>query len=57
MSLVLSSPYSRLILVLATISSTYRVGTLIVYLSKAFIGPIAALPTTRFRSIVLGNSG
>ena len=60
MSLVLSSPYSHLILVLATISSAYRVETLIISLSKAFAGPIAALPTTVFCSIVvgvLGNSG
>ena len=59
MSLVLSSPYSRLILVLAAISSTYRVEILIISLSKAFTGPIATLPTTIFYSIVvrvLGNS-
>jgi hypothetical protein len=54
MLLVLSSSYSRLILVLATISSAYRVKILIVSSSKAFAGPIAALPTTIFRSIVLG---
>ena len=54
MSLVLSSPRSRLISVLATISSAYRVEILIISLSKAFIGPIAALPTTIFRGIVLG---
>ena len=57
MSLVLSSPYSRLILVLVTISSTYRVKTLIISLSKAFAGPIAALPTTIFYSIVVGVLG
>ena len=60
MSLVLSSPYSRLISILAAISSAYRVKILIIFLSKAFAGPIAALPTTIFRSIVvgvLGNSG
>ena len=60
MSLVLSSPYSRLISVLATASSAYRVKTLIVSSSKAFIGPVAALPTMVFYSIVvgvLGNSG
>ena len=60
MSLVLSSPYSRLISALAAISSAYRVKTLIISSSKAFVGPIAALPTTVFRSIVvevLGNSG
>ena len=54
MSLVLGSPYSYLILVLATISSTYRVEILIISLFKVFIGPIAALPTTIFYSIVLG---
>ena len=54
MSLVLSSPYSRLILVLATISSAYRVEILIISSSKAFAGPIAALPTTIFHGIVLG---
>ena len=60
MSLVLSSPYSRLILVLAAISSAYRVEILIISSSKAFVGPIATLPTTVFYSIVvgvLGNSG
>ena len=57
MSLVPSSPYSRLILVLATISSVYRVKILIVSLSKAFTGPIAILPTTMFRSIVVGVLG
>ena len=54
MSLVLSSPYSRLILVLAAISSAYRIEILIISLSKAFAGPIATLPTTIFRGIVLG---
>ena len=54
MSLVLSSPYSRLISALAAIGSAYRVEILIISLSKAFVGPIAALPTTIFRSIVLG---
>ena len=53
-SLVLSSPYSRLILVLAAISSIYRVNILIISSSKAFTGPIAALPTTVFYSIVVG---
>ena len=57
MSLVLSSPYSRLILVLAAISSTYRVEILIISLSKAFAGPIAALPATVFYSIVVGVLG
>ena len=60
MSLVLSSPYSRLISALATIGSAYRVEILIISLSKAFAGPIAALPATIFYSIVvgvLGNSG
>ena len=60
MSLVLSSPYSRLISVLAAISSAYSVKILIIFLSKAFIDPIATLLTTIFYSIVvgvLGNSG
>ena len=56
-SLVLSSPYSRLILALAAISSAYRVKTLIISLSKAFADPIAALPTTVFYSIVVGVLG
>ena len=59
-SLVLSSPYSRSISVLAAISSASRVKILIISLSKAFVGPIAALPITIFYSIVvgvLGNSG
>ena len=54
MSLVLSSSYSRLILVLAAVSSTWGVKTLIVSLFKAFAGPIAALPTTVFRGMVVG---
>ena len=60
MSLVLSSSYSSLILVLAAISSAWGVKILIISLSEAFTGPIAALPTTMFYSIVvgvLGNSG
>ena len=60
MSLVLSSSRSCLILVLAAISSAYRVEILIIFSSKAFIGPAATLPTTIFYSIVvgvLGNSG
>ena len=60
MFLVLSNSYSRLILVLAIISSAEGVKILIISLSKAFAGPIAALPTTVFRGIVvgvLGNSG
>ena len=59
-SLVLSSPYSYLISVLAAIRSAQGVKTLIVSLSKAFVGPIATLSTTVFYSIVveiLGNSG
>ena len=40
-SLVLSSPRSRLISVLAAISSVYRVEILIISSSKAFISPIA----------------
>ena len=58
--LVLSSSYSHLISVLAIISSAQGVKILIISLSEAFIGPTAALPTTMFRSIVvgvLGNSG
>ena len=57
MSLVLSSSYSRLILVLATISSIWGVKTLIISLSKVFIGPVATLPTTMFYSIVVGVLG
>ena len=53
-SLVLSSPYSCLILVLATISFAYGVKILIISLSKAFAGPIATLLTAIFYSIVLG---
>ena len=56
-SLVLSSPYSRLISALAIISSAYRVKILIISLSKAFVGPIAALPTTVFYGIVVGVLG
>ena len=54
MSLVLSSPYSRLISALAAIRSAYGVKILIISLSKAFAGPIATLPTTIFYSIVVG---
>ena len=57
MPLVLSRPYSYLILVLAAISSTYRVKILIISLSKVFVGPIATLPTTIFYSIVVGVLG
>ena len=60
MSLVLSSPYNRLISALAAIRSAWEVKILIASLSKAFVGPIATLPTTVFYSIVvgvLGNSG
>ena len=59
-SLVLSSPYSYLILILATIRSIKGVKILIISLSKVFTGPITTLPTTIFYSIVvgvLGNSG
>ena len=52
MSLVLSSPYSRLILALAAVSSVWGVKILIISLSEAFAGPIATLPTTIFYSIV-----
>ena len=58
--LVLSYSYSCLISALAAISSAWGVKTLIVSLSEAFTGPIVALPTAMFRSIVvgvLGNSG
>jgi hypothetical protein len=58
--LVLSSSRSRLISALAAASSAYRVETLIVSSSEVFVGPVAALPTTVFRGIVvgvLGNSG
>ena len=57
MSLVPSSPYSRLISALAAISSAYSIKILIISLSKAFIGPIATLPTTIFYSIVVGILG
>ena len=57
MPLVLSYSYSCLILVLAIVSSTYWVKTLIISLSKAFAGPIATLPTTIFYSIVVGVLG
>jgi hypothetical protein len=59
-SLVLSSSYSYLISALAALSSAWGVKILIVSLSKVFAGPIAALPATVFRGIVvgvLGNSG
>ena len=52
--LVLSSSCNRLISALAAISSAQGVKILIISLSKAFTGPIAALPTTMFYSIVLG---
>ena len=58
--LVLSCSYSRSISALAAASSAWGVKTLIISSSKAFTGPIAALPTTIFYSIVvgvLGNSG
>ena len=54
MSLVLSSPYSCLISVLATICFALGAKILIICLSKAFAGPIAALPIAVFYSIVLG---
>ena len=57
MPLVLSSSYSRLILVLAAISSNWGVKTLIVSLSKVFVGFTAALPTAVFYSIVVGVLG
>ena len=60
MLLVLSSSYSRLILVLAVVSSAWGIKILIISLFEAFAGPIATLPTTIFYSIVvgvLGNSG
>ena len=53
-SLVLSSPYSCLISVLATICFALGAKILIICLSKAFAGPIAALPIAVFYSIVLG---
>ena len=59
-SLVLSSPRSYLISVLAAIRSAQEVKILIISLPKAFTDPIATLPTTIFYSIVvgvLGNSG
>ena len=59
-SLVLSSFCSRLILVLAAVSSVQGVKILIISLSEAFIGLAATLLATMFYSIVvrvLGNSG
>ena len=55
--LVLSNSHSRLILVLAITSSAWGVKILIISLSKAFAGPIATLPTTIFRGIVVGVLG
>ena len=58
--LVSSCSHSRLILVLAAVSSAWGVKTLIISLSKAFAGPTVALPAAVFRGIVvgvLGNSG
>ena len=55
--LVLSSSYSRLILVLAVISSAWGVKTLIISLSKAFTGPAVTLPIAVFYSIVVGVLG
>ena len=60
MFLVLSSSRNHLILALAAISFAWGVKTLIISLSEAFTGPIAALPTAVFYSMVvrvLGNSG
>ena len=60
MFLVLSNSRSRLISALAVASSAWGVKTLIISSSEAFAGPIAALPTAMFYSIVvgvLGNSG
>jgi hypothetical protein len=53
-SLVLSSSYSRLISVLAAVSSAWGVKILIISLSEAFAGPIATLPTAVFYGIVVG---
>ena len=58
--LVLSSSRNYLISALAATSSAWGVKILIVSLSKAFIGPTAALPATVFYGMVvrvLGNSG
>ena len=60
MFLVLSYSRSRSISALAAASSAWGVKTLIVSSSKAFAGPIVALPIAMFYSIVvgvLGNSG
>ena len=57
MFLVLSNSRSCLISALAITSSAWGVKILIISLSKAFTGPIAALPTTIFRSIVVGVLG
>ena len=60
MFLVLSCSRSRSISALAAASSAWGVKTLIISLSKAFAGPIVALPTAVFYGIVvgvLGNSG
>ena len=58
-SLVLSSSRNYLISALAAISSAWGVKTLIISLSKAFVGPITALPAAMFYGMVvrvLGNS-
>ena len=60
MSLVLNSPCSHSISVLAAIRSAWGVKILIISLFKAFAGPIVALPATVFYGMVvgvLGNSG
>ena len=59
MSLALSSFYSHLILALTAVSSAWGVKTLIVSLSKVFVGPTATLPAAVFCDMtvgVLGNS-
>ena len=53
MSLVLSNSYSRLILVLATISSALGFKIVIISLSKVFKGLIAALLAIIFLGIII----
>jgi len=52
-SLVLSNSYSRLILVLATISSALGFKIVIISLSKVFKGLIAALLAIIFLGIII----
>ena len=53
MFLVLSSSQSRLILVLAAVSSSWGVKTATISPLEVFAGPIAALPAAVFLGIVV----